>query len=310
MLLRGTSPRQRAEIQTTCTFNLMPSNPSSFHIASTGMSKSPEYHPLISDPSEEFDDVSLPVKPVWTSKFSPSVFIGLLAAETAVLAIALFFIFSRAPHGIVTVPLDSHRVLYSPALEAVEHEVRVYTVGLPGLGIMSPYQIPSSPALDEMWSDLYNSGISKITKEEATRLPNKTHAIPGDDSNYVVTLDVFHSLHCLNKIRMALDPDYYPDWRTSTNRNSSTPVRKATEHISHCVDWLRQSLMCAGDTSTIVWQWNDSRNRTEATMATAHTCRKFDKLQEWAEERMLKIDYDETVHIEDDIVIPIFHNEI
>jgi hypothetical protein len=67
----------------------------------------------------------------------------------------------------------------------------------------SPFQIPSSPKLDQMWSDLYNcrdllslnsqgtntcakpDGISKITKDEAARLPNKTHAIPGDEDHYV-----------------------------------------------------------------------------------------------------------------------------
>jgi hypothetical protein len=41
----------------------------------------------------------------------------------------------------------------------------------------------------------------------------------------------------------------------------------------------------------------------------AHTCRKFDKIQEWAKERMMIVTYDPTVHIEDDIVVPIFHND-
>lgn len=34
-------------------------------------------------------------------------------------------------------------------------------------------------------------GISRITKDEAARLPNKTHAIPGDDGHYIAELDVF-----------------------------------------------------------------------------------------------------------------------
>jgi hypothetical protein len=42
----------------------------------------------------------------------------------------------------------------------------------------------------------------------------------------------------------------------------------------------------------------------------AHTCRKFDKLLDWANAREMKIDYDPTIHIEDDIIVPIFHNEI
>lgn len=40
-------------------------------------------------------------------------------------------------------------------------------------------------------------GISRITKEQAAQLPNKTQPIPGDDGYYISELDVFHNLHCL-----------------------------------------------------------------------------------------------------------------
>jgi hypothetical protein len=40
-------------------------------------------------------------------------------------------------------------------------------------------------------------GISRITKDQARLLPNKTSAIPGDEDGYIVGLEVFHQLHCL-----------------------------------------------------------------------------------------------------------------
>ena len=40
-------------------------------------------------------------------------------------------------------------------------------------------------------------GISKISKDQAAKLPNKTHAIPGDEGYYIAELGVFHNLHCL-----------------------------------------------------------------------------------------------------------------
>ncbi|KAJ6595561.1 hypothetical protein DFH09DRAFT_1357509 [Mycena vulgaris] len=275
------------------------------------MSKDQEYHPLIDDPSDEAEDVPRPVKSTWISKFSRTVLAGLLAFETLALVMAMFALFapnSRTPTRMCTAPLDSQRVLYSPALDAVEHEVQVYNLGFPG--DLSPFQIPSSPTLDQMWSDLYNFGISRITKEEAARLPNKTHAIPGDDGHYIAELDVFHTLHCLNKVRMALDPDYYSDWRISTTNNWIPSQKNATEHVSHCVNWIRQSVMCAGDTSVIVWQWEKSMNASIVKGNVAHTCRKFDRLQDWGKEHILRNAYDPTVHIEDNIIIPILHNEI
>ncbi|KAJ7202035.1 hypothetical protein GGX14DRAFT_570934 [Mycena pura] len=269
------------------------------------MSKEQEYHPLISDPADDIDADPSPLGPSswtarWTSKITRGMLAGLLTVETVALVISIVTLFKRVPHPTCTVPASSQRVLYSPALSAVEHEVQVYNVGF--TGDLSPFQRPSSPKLDQMWSDLYNFGISRITKEEAAQLPNKTHAIPGDPGHYIAELDVFHNLHCLNKVRMALDPDYYPDWRISTTNNHIPSQKNATEHVGHCIDWIRQSIMCTGDTSVIVWQWENWVNASIVKGNVAHTCRKFDKLQEWAKDRMLLKAYDPTVHIEDDIV--------
>ncbi|KAJ7449173.1 hypothetical protein FB451DRAFT_1410910 [Mycena latifolia] len=275
------------------------------------MSKDQEYQPLISELSGEVESVPPRLKRLkssWTSKLSRPVLAGLLAAETLALAITTFALFGRTPLANCTVSHDPERVLYSPALEAVEHEIQVYNIGF--TGDLSPFQIPSSPALDQMWSDLYNFGISRITKEEAARLPNKTHAIPGDDGHYIAELDVFHNLHCLNKITMALDPDYYPDWRISTTNNWIPSQKNATDHVSHCVDWIRQSIMCNSDTSVIVWQWDNAKNKTAVQGNVAHTCRRFDKMQHWGKEHMLQNVCDPTVHIEDDIIVPILYNEI
>ncbi|KAK7052481.1 hypothetical protein R3P38DRAFT_2860572 [Favolaschia claudopus] len=278
-----------------------------------------EYSPLMSvDPADaEERGENLPPGPAtprfsWMSRFSNvsrTCLVGIFAVETIALLAAIILLVMKPPHRVTTCTIHpkSHEVLYSPALDAVEHEVRVYNVGFEG--DLSPFQIPSSPALDQAWSNLYNFGISRITKEEAARLPNKTHAIPGDDGHYIAELDVFHNLHCLNKVRMALDPDYYPDWRISTTNNHIPSQKNATDHVGHCIDWIRQSLMCSSDTSVIVWQWHRALNTSIVKGNVAHTCRKFDKIQQWAKDRMLLETYDPTVHIEDDIVVPIFHND-
>ncbi|KAF7345278.1 hypothetical protein MSAN_01904500 [Mycena sanguinolenta] len=279
------------------------------------MSKDHEYQPLFNDTRELLDeaDVDPPsLQPTRIRKFSAWIMhyglAVLLVIETVALVVLVAVLLRRSSQAAGGMPLVSQKVLYSPALSAVEPEVKVYHLGFPG--DLSPFQIPSSPELDLMWSDLYNYGVSRITKEEAARLPNKTHAIPGDPGHYIAELDVFHNIHCLNKVRMALDPDYYPDWRISTSNNYIPAQKDATEHISHCIDWLRQSIMCHVDTSVIVWQWNSRANESQVKGNVAHTCRRFDKITEWAKERVLVNTYDPTVHIEDDIVIPVLHQEI
>ncbi|KAF7346863.1 hypothetical protein MSAN_01825700 [Mycena sanguinolenta] len=268
------------------------------------MAKAPEYDCLIGEPVDDDDEAVRP--PTVKRYFSRTVLAILLAVETLASTIAIFVLSTRT-QTTCSIALPSQHALYSPALEAVEYEARVFYGG--SEGDLSPFHLPSSPELDEMWHNLYKHGVSRITKDEAVRLPNKTHPIPGDNGHYIAELDVFHNLHCLDKIRMALDPDYYSDWRISTTNNFIPSQIDATAHILHCVDYVRQSLMCSGDTSMLVWQWHDAINKTTVEGNTAHTCRNFDNLLDWAKQRELPDAYDASVHIEDDIVIPVFHTE-
>ncbi|KAF7324953.1 hypothetical protein MKEN_00537700 [Mycena kentingensis (nom. inval.)] len=280
------------------------------------MSKDQEYSPLMAEDVDNEPGTPTnppPYKPRriverFAALFTQRVLAVLLGLETILLALAVISLTVKRRPSTCFVSAPKDKVLYSPALEAVEHEVKVYNVGF--TGDLSPFQIASSPKLDQMWSDLYNFGISRIPKEQAALLPNKTHAIPGDPGYYIAELDVFHNLHCLNKVRMALDPDYYPDWRISTTGNWIETQKNATEHVNHCIDWIRQSIMCSSDTSVVVWQWKEWANTSLVQGNVAHTCRKFEKIQDWAKDRMLLKTYDPTVRIEDDIVVPIFHEDM
>lgn len=53
-------------------------------------------------------------------------------------------------------------------------------------------------------------GINQINAAEAAQLPNFTTAIPNATDSFVVELDVFHQLHCLNALRKTLFPVRYP----------------------------------------------------------------------------------------------------
>jgi len=42
-----------------------------------------------------------------------------------------------------------------------------------------------------------SDGVNQIPASEANKLVDKTVPIPNDEDNYIVTLEVFHQLHCL-----------------------------------------------------------------------------------------------------------------
>ena len=94
--------------------------------------------------------------------------------------------------------------------------------GLPDAGI------PTNET-DALWEDLYLSksiffdpffgrltnhasfivGVSQIPYSSARQLPNATELIPGTEDQYIVELDVFHQLHCLNALRKSFYPERY-----------------------------------------------------------------------------------------------------
>lgn len=97
-----------------------------------------------------------------------------------------------------------------------------------------------------------------------------------EEGGYLATLDVFHTLHCVNKIRKMYYNEYYHD---------PNPLADQQEHFDHCIDLLRQVIMCHGDVSLHTYRWIDDYKVPYPTMQTEHQCRDWDILMSWSEER-------------------------
>lgn len=121
-------------------------------------------------------------------------------------------------------------------------------------------------------------------------------------------------------LRKGLRADYYTD--PINGSIAGIPADDWPLHISHCLEDLRQGVMCAADiryfcTRTIasehladyfdsleVWQWDYVGNKAAVSTSTIHSCRNYDKIVDWAKAHQRVEHWDVSVHIEDDIVIP------
>ncbi|TRM64878.1 hypothetical protein BD626DRAFT_490213 [Schizophyllum amplum] len=190
---------------------------------------------------------------------------------------------------------DGAQFLYSPAQDVLEDELVVFRAGSEH---KTPYQALTDEA-DEMWLDLYSPSIFMMPREEAVRLPNRTHPVTKDapDGYYLGHLDVFHQLHCLNYLRMSISPERYKPL-----------IRQDMleyEHLSHCVDSIRQSLMCSSDISVNVWQWSEHYQGVAGRVNVAHSCRNFDKIKDWVRERLAPEDpINGKEYVENDLPFP------
>ncbi|ESK90002.1 hypothetical protein Moror_7932 [Moniliophthora roreri MCA 2997] len=256
-------------------------------------SESTDYAPLLQeDPTFELNSTN--ADPHYRNSRSKSRFLYGIVALQSIVIVVLLTLLSKG------VARKSKPLLYSPVNHLLEEKTVQFhsAVGKD----TTIYMGEPSPEVDKAWDDLYGFGVNRILKHEADQLPVKTVRISGDPSHYIVQLDVFHQLHCLNIIRKALHRDYYEHLHADSGH---MPDSKEDEeqHVAHCIEHLRQSIVCASDVSTIVWQWIPERNQTMGRSGVPHTCKSFDKISEWAsqpENRLHWNDFDLHVKPPDD----------
>lgn len=92
-------------------------------------------------------------------------------------------------------------------------------------------------------------------------------------------------------VRQALHPEYYPP----------KPIERGFDHIDHCINSIRDSVMCSVDVTPNIWIWDEVRQRSVPRLDTVHTCRNFEKIRDWAKIHHLEKELIYTVHVEDDL---------
>ncbi|KAF7329963.1 FAD/NAD(P)-binding domain-containing protein [Mycena kentingensis (nom. inval.)] len=174
---------------------------------------------------------------------------------------------------------------YSPAEGAIKYKQLKFHRGF--ADDVPIYERRPSPEVDAAWEDLYAYAATRIPRSEAVKMTNKTWPVLDEPGNYVIALEVFHQLHCLDMIRQEL------------RLAAGNYTRMSRAHLRHCIGAIRQALMCYADTTPIVWQWSPEFNEAIQRDDLVHTCRDFDEIQQWAKQRSMGLLPDLTVYIEE-----------
>ncbi|KXL48195.1 hypothetical protein M433DRAFT_27669 [Acidomyces richmondensis BFW] len=181
-------------------------------------------------------------------------------------------------------PQDLSLGIWSPAQDIVKYskvEFGKYFAD------RSPYLQGASNDIDAKWEDLYNFGLSGLTYDEASKLLDPTAHLPHDKSTYIVTLGVFHQLHCLNHLRKALYPDEHPGlWQYHANGTVDHSTILSL-HWDHCLDVIRQALMCQSDITPMPFFYRESDDNIYSSLETTHYCRNFEDIKDWAKQRQV-----------------------
>jgi Mycotoxin biosynthesis protein UstYa len=70
------------------------------------------------------------------------------------------------------------------------------------------------------------------------------------------------------------------------------------EHLEHCIDAIRQTLMCTADVTPLPWNWVEEDQEAKAVADVAHSCRDFERIRDWAIENQVK-HFDRKIYVKD-----------
>ncbi|KAH8897176.1 hypothetical protein GQ53DRAFT_760356 [Thozetella sp. PMI_491] len=98
------------------------------------------------------------------------------------------------------------------------------------------------------------------------------------------TISLFHQIHCLAVIKSRLS--LLHEWYRETNDKEYLNValnQVEDEHIYHCVDYIRQAIICNGDTTLEKSRAVNSKPvRGVDGWGVTHECRDFDAIFAYA----------------------------
>ncbi|KAK7224107.1 hypothetical protein V2G26_012110 [Clonostachys chloroleuca] len=133
------------------------------------------------------------------------------------------------------------------------------------------YRQQGSPEVDAAWEALgVDSPAGIISREDGLA--------SGLDSSFGM-----HHLHCLNLLRKSLyfNYDHYKVLGQHAFKNEEPILRR---HVTHCLDTIRQVLMCNVDTAVLGQVWANPNNpKAFPDFNTKHVCKNYESVRKWAE---------------------------
>ncbi|KAF8812984.1 hypothetical protein BYT27DRAFT_7181937 [Phlegmacium glaucopus] len=183
--------------------------------------------------------------------------------------------------------------MYSPVYDTIEYS----TVRFNGsLDFPSPYRGFPTAALDQAWDRITTNNSLwpiRISDEDLKKInksgrPSNVKYKEIDGGGNMGSIEVFHQLHCLNMLRKSTYPNEYPEIQELWN----TRPKFIRNHLDHCIEMIRQNLMCIADVGVISYDWVSGWEVPFPDFNTYHKCRNFDDILDWITSHRVRVPRD------------------
>jgi len=126
------------------------------------------------------------------------------------------------------------------------------------------------------WKQLQEVRGVAITPEEAARLNIPDTGLTAGNGTTATLLGIQHNLHCIRFVRQVLHPGYYyPDETAEEHKGK-------VMHAGHCLEALRQSMMCTPDLTprSVIWE-DEERTNIAVNPSVRMECLNWESLVGW-----------------------------
>ncbi|KAJ4301949.1 hypothetical protein N0V90_004045 [Kalmusia sp. IMI 367209] len=164
----------------------------------------------------------------------------------------------------------------APARGAIQWEKTSFQNAL---GQENPFKGPPRPELDQAWHDLLENSNIRVSKEELEKINRTSIELADGSGEYMAGLNVHHHLHCLKSIRRVIYRDYYDLYEDD----------EMWIHLEHCMDDLRQAIMCNADFTLLTYDWLPNYRKPWPNFNVDYECVNWAILDEWAEKRVFSL---------------------
>ncbi|KAJ4296818.1 hypothetical protein N0V90_006866 [Kalmusia sp. IMI 367209] len=190
---------------------------------------------------------------------------------------------------------DAIPMTFSPLNEAIEYQIKHFDLPpIPG----GPF-VGKGADVDAMW-EWATDGIpdTMVTRDEMVKMNmDPEGALQVTDPatgkrGYRVAIEVFHQLHCLNLLRQANWKAHY----AKLGGDTSAEPEDLHGHLDHCIDALRQFVMCQSDTNVFPFRFPFNDGDPWPDYSSPRMCRNYEKVRQWAVDHGVAQGVDEPEH--------------
>ncbi|PVH95434.1 hypothetical protein DM02DRAFT_632840 [Periconia macrospinosa] len=141
----------------------------------------------------------------------------------------------------------------------------------------STFSGPPSPEHDEAWSELLRPLFVNVSASELMRVNvDPINQLRLFDGGYIASLETYHHLHCIRRLKWHLYESYYFANITDAARTLEL------NHMNHCIESLRLATMCHADTSLYTLKWRGEGKRPEPINHGQRKCTIWNEIEQWA----------------------------